>query len=148
MEIKFMENQYFTIKDYPNDIYNAVGQIIKASQEWEVKYKKLAVKLELPVKNIDNSSLNKLNDALKKHNIIIEKDYNNLKKVIEIRNYINHDFFIDKFDRNYDDYDLKIKEMQNFLNATMFLIYEATDVIDNKIDELNGSTIKRPTVFD
>lgn len=143
-----MDKQYFTIKDYPDDIYNAVGQIIKASQEWEREYKKLATMLGLPVKNIDNSSLNKLNDALKKHHIIIKKDYNNLRKVIEIRNYINHYFFVKKFESQYNDYGQKIEHLQNILNATMFLIYEATDVIDNKIDELNGSTIKRPTVFD
>ena len=142
-----MINQFFTINDYPNDIYNAVGQIIKASQEWEREYKKLAAMLNIPVKNIDNSSLNILNDALKKHNIIIEKDYNRLKKVIRIRNDINHYFFVREFDRQYASYEQKIKKMQDYLNTAQFLIYEATDVIDNKIDELNGSTVRRPTIF-
>ena len=143
-----MINESFKIKDYPNDIYNAVGQIIKASQEWEEKYKELANMLDIPVKNIGKSSLNKLNDALKKHNIILENDYNNLKKVIEIRNYINHDFFIKCFNCKYNDYDTMIEKMQSFLNNAIFLIFEATDVIDNKIDELKGSIFKRPTVFD
>ena len=143
-----MVNQFFTIEDYPNDVYNAVGQIIKASQEWEREYKKLAGMLNIPVKNIGNSSLNKLNDALKKHNIIIEEDYNRLKKVIQIRNYINHSFFVTDFDRQYDSYEQMIEKLQNYLNTAQLLIYEATDVIDNKIDELNGSTIRRPTVFD
>ena len=55
-----MCDKYFTINDFPYDIYNAVGQIIKSAQEWEQEYKKLATMLNISVKNINNSSLNKL----------------------------------------------------------------------------------------
>ena len=30
-----MQEKYFTVKNFPDDIYNAVGQIIKSAQEWE-----------------------------------------------------------------------------------------------------------------
>ena len=59
-----MQEKYFTVKNFPDDIYNAVGQIIKSAQEWEQEYKKLAITLNVPVKNINVSSLNKLNNAL------------------------------------------------------------------------------------
>ena len=143
-----MHNKYFIIKDYPNDIYNAIGKIIKAAQEWEKEYKKLAVILDVPVKNINNSSLNKLNNALKKNNLIEKTDYENLKKVITIRNYINHEFYLKDFQNMFDSYDKHIEKLEKFLNSAQFLIFEAIDMIDNKIDHLQGVNIMRPTVFD
>lgn len=143
-----MNSDSFTIKNYPYDVYAAVGQIIKNSQEWEEEFKKLTKLLNIPVKNIGNSSLNKLNDALKKNNLIDEKNYDNLKKVITIRNHINHDFFLTTFKKPDCDYDARVKRLETFLNAAQFVIFEATDFIDNKIDELNGPKIVRPTVFD
>lgn len=143
-----MYDKYFTIQNYPNDIYNAVGQIIKSAQEWEQEYKKLAIMLNISVKNINNSSLNKLNEALKKNNLISEKDYKDLKAVIKIRNYINHDFYLTDFQNSANDYDKYIEALEKILNSAQFLIFEATDVIDNKIDKLQGSSIVRPTIFD
>ena len=142
-----MYYKYFTIKNFPHDIYNAVGQIIKSAQEWEQEYKKLAIMLNISVKNINNSSLNKLNDALKKNNLISKKEYEDLKKVIKIRNYINHDFYLTDFQNSAIDYDIYIKTLEKKLNCAQFLIFEATDVIDNKIDKLQGSSIVRPTIF-
>ena len=143
-----MSDKFFTIKNYPNDIYNAVGQIIKSAQEWEQEYKKLAFMLNIPVKKISNSSLNKLNEALKKMNLISEKDYKNLKDVINIRNYINHNFYLSDFQKSFDSYKQKIESLEEILNSSQFLIFEATDVISNKIDKLQGNNIMRPTVFD
>lgn len=143
-----MDKTYFTIRNFPDDIYNAVGQIIKSAQEWEQEYKKLAIMLNMNVKNINKSSLNKLNVALKKHNLISEKDYDDLKKVIEIRNYINHEFYLTDFQNSTNDYDKHIEKLEIQLNSAQFLIFEATDVIDNKIDKLQGSSIVRPTIFD
>lgn len=143
-----MDKTYFTIRNFPDDIYNAVGQIIKSAQEWEQEYKKLAIMLNMNVNNINKSSLNKLNVALKKHNLISEKDYDDLKKVIEIRNYINHEFYLTDFQNSTNDYDKHIEKLEIQLNSAQFLIFEATDVIDNKIDKLQGSSIVRPTIFD
>lgn len=145
-----MEGKYFTIKNFPNDVYPAIGKIIQAAQEWERDYKRLACKLEVPIK-IDNASLNKLNEALKKKNLITGKVFNDLKKVIEIRNYINHSFFLEKFQKSFDlnnTYNETLEDLQTFLNATQDLIFEATDVINNYIDKLDGIPIQRPTVFD
>lgn len=143
-----MCDKYFTIKDFPNDVYNAVGRIIRSAQEWEQKYKKLATVLNISVKNINKSSLNKLNESLKKHNLISKKDYNNLKEVIKIRNYINHEFYLTDFQNSASDYDIYIETLEKKLNSAQFSIFEATDVIDNKIDKLQGDNIVRPTIFD
>ena len=143
-----MCDKYFTIKNFPNDVYNAVGRIIRSAQEWEQKYKKLATVLNISVKNINESSLNKLNEALKKHNLISKKDYKNLKEVIKIRNYINHEFYLTDFQNSASDYDIYIETLEKNLNSAQFLIFEATDVIDNKIDKLQGDNIVRPTIFD
>lgn len=143
-----METKYFTIKNYPNDIYSAVGQIIKNAQEWEIEYKKLAELLDLPVRNIGRSSLNKLNEALKKNNMISKKEYDDLKEVIKKRNYINHEFYLTDFQKEYGSFEQKIEELEKILNVAQFLIFEATDVIDNIIDKIKGNGALRPTVFD
>lgn len=143
-----MCDKYFTIKNFPNDVYNAVGRIIRSAQEWEQKYKKLATVLNISVKNINKSSLNKLNEALKKHNLISKKDYKNLKEVIKIRNYINHEFYLTDFQNSASDYDIYIETLEKKLNSAQFLIFEATDVIDNKIDKFQGDNIVRSTIFD
>ena len=64
--------KFFTIKDYPNDVYAAVGRIIRLSQEWEEEYKKLARLLRVRVKKVEKSSLNKLNEALKKEKLLMQ----------------------------------------------------------------------------
>lgn len=94
---KNMDNKYFTINNFPDDIYSAVGKIIHYAQELEHEYKTLATLLNLNVKGINKSTLNKLNKALKKNNIVDEYEYNNLKNVIKYRNDINHDFFLKDF---------------------------------------------------
>lgn len=121
----------FKIKNSPNDVYKAVGELIWLSQELEESFKKLTELLHLPVKNIDGSSLNKLNDALKKNGKITEKQFEKLQRVIEARNYLNHSFFLNDF-REPDE---KISERT--LNYFRYVICEATDFISNRLDELN-----------
>ena len=130
------------INDYPNDVYKAVGKIIMYSQEWEQEYKKLATILQIPIKKINVASLNKLNKALKKEKHLSEKQYEDLEGVINKRNYINHEFFLKDFHKDF-------KEIENILNDIQFLIFEATDVVDNLIDELQGNFyFRRTTIFD
>lgn len=139
---------FFEIKNFPDDVYKAVGKIIKSSQELERDYKTLATKLKLKVKDINNSSLNKLNDALKRSGNLTPKEYDNLKEVIRIRNDINHKFFIEIFEDRSIGYDERIARFNNVLNYSQYVIYEATDVIDNKIDTLDGKTIMRKNIFE
>lgn len=139
---------YIEIKDFPNDVYTAVGRIIKASQELERDFKALAERLALPVKNINGSSLNKLNDALKVNGIIDNTLYEKLKKVIFIRNYINHTFFVKDFSSTAEPFDKRMKTLGLKLSSALFVIYEANDVISNISDKLDGLPIVRPTVFD
>lgn len=139
---------FFEIKNFPDDVYKAVGKIIQSSQELERDYKTLATKLKLKVKDINNSSLNKLNDALKKSGNLTPKEYDNLKEVIRIRNDINHKFFIEIFNDMSMGYDERIARFNSVLNYSQCVIYEATDVIDNKIDTLDGKTIMRKNIFE
>ncbi len=143
-----MCGKYFTIRNFPDDIYNAVGQIIKNAQEWEQRCKELTSMLDVHVKKISKSSLNKLHDALKKQKMISDKEYDDLKKVIKLRNYINHEFYLTDFQNANDDYDSRIEALEKILNNIQFLIFEAIDVVDNKIDKLHGVGFVRPTVFD
>lgn len=129
----------FEIKDR-NDVYTGVGHLIEDAQDLERVYKEVAMKLNLKVKNISKSSLNKLNDALKKANVLDERMYKILGKVIEKRNYINHYFFVNDFYR-------PVEELADMLDKIQFLIYEATDVISNIVDRLDGKEGMRPTVF-
>lgn len=138
----------FTIENFPDDVYRAVGQIIKAAQELERDFKKLTTRLSLSVKNVNNSSLNKLNDALNKHGVISDDYYEKMKKVISIRNYVNHTFFIEDFEDNPLPFDEFRNLLGKKLSAALFMIFEAHDVISNISDALDGSPIRRPTVFD
>lgn len=144
-----MIEKYFTIKNFPDDIYKAVGKITAAAQDLERDFKKLARMLDIPKINIDKASLNKLNDALKTNHHISEKEYDELKKIIKMRNDINHDFYLSYFEKSFESYDKKIELIEEKLNSALFYIYEATDLIDNKIDKLNGGfIIMRRTIFD
>lgn len=138
----------FTIENFPDDVYRAVGQIIKAAQELERDFKKLTTRLSLSVKNVNNSSLNKLNDALNKHGVISDDYYEKMKKVISIRNYVNHTLFIEDFEDNSLPFDEFRNLLGKKLTAALFMIFEAHDVISNISDALDGSPIRRPTVFD
>ena len=141
-----MQSLRYEIKSFPDDVYRAVGEIIRFSQELEQDFKKLVHILHLRVKNINESSLNKLCDALKKQGQITQKENDDLKRIIWARNYINHKFFIEDFQESFANYDLKIEHLQTRLNFICNIVFEATDFIRNKIDFLNGDTIMRPTV--
>ncbi len=141
-------DKFFKIKNYPYDIYTAVGQIIKTSQEWEAEFKRLAQLLNISVKNVNVLSLNKLNNTLNREKRISKKEYEDLKRVVDIRNYINHEFFLMDFKQNFDTYEERIEHLEARLNEAQFYIFEATDLIMNKIDIIEGNTSLRPTVFD
>ncbi len=141
-----MQTLYFTIKNFPDDVYYAVGKIIQASQEWEQDFKELVSMIHLQVKKINESSLNKLCGALKKHRQITEKEFEDLKRIIKARNYINHEFFLTDFREPCEDYDLHMENLQTKLNFTYDVIFEATDFIKNKIDRFKRDSIMRPSV--
>lgn len=126
-----------------SDIYAAVGKIIEAAQDWEQDYKELAKKLKADIKNVNKSSLNRLNIKLHKENKLTKKEYDDLAKVIDLRNYINHVFFLEIKQEK-----MSYEEIGKKLSDILFLIQEADDVVCNKIDALKGSSIIRPTVFD
>lgn len=126
-----------------SDIYTAVGKIIEVAQDWEQDYKELATLLRVDIKNVNKSSLNRLNKKLHEENKLIKKEYDDLAKVIDLRNYINHVFFLEMKRKM-----ISYEEIGKKLSDILFLIQEADDVICNKIDALKESSIIRPTVFD
>lgn len=141
-EFEKMFNKGFEIKEW-DDIYKAIGKIIESAQEWEIEYKKLAMLLDIKIDKIDTSSLNRINNNLFKEKKLAQKDYDNLKQVINDRNYINHEFFL-KYRQDCKDFE----EIGEKLSHILFLIHEANDIISNKIDEIQGFVIKRPGYFD
>jgi arginine decarboxylase-like protein len=84
-----MITRFFTIRNH-NDVFDAVGQIIKASQEWEVEYKDYATRAKIEIDNLDYATLRRINSQLKEQGKISEKEFNDLQKVIKLRNFINH----------------------------------------------------------
>ena len=58
-----MEEKHFQIKNYPDDIYRTVGELIRWAQEWEEQFKKFAKLLRVNKINIDIAFLNVLTAA-------------------------------------------------------------------------------------
>ncbi|MBQ9756754.1 MAG: hypothetical protein IJV99_04055 [Clostridia bacterium] len=135
-----IEERFFYVRNQ-KDVFTAVGEIIKAAQEWEMQYKEYAVKRQIEIENLDYATLRRINKVLFDEGKISEKEYSNLQKVIKLRNYINHDFFLLDFNKEIDFLDEK-------LNNIMFLIIEATNLVANMIEREAGFDLPRRTVFD
>lgn len=137
-----MNQYFFSIKSY-DDILKAVGNIIKTSQEWEKDFKTLAeyLHVNMPKEKLNKASLNKLNKKLDAENKIEKSKYLLFERIIDLRNYINHEFFLVSEEK-------QIEEIEKELNDIQFLIFEVTDVVNNIKDNITGKTIQRPTVFD
>ena len=125
-----------------DDIHKEVGRIVKASCEWEKEFKELLLLLNIKTNVFSNSGLQRMNKILLKEGYIDDYYYKCFRKVIERRNYIVHEYFL-------ESHSFSLEENEDILNGTYFLINEARDIIANIIDEHNGVSYgKRPTVFD
>ncbi len=127
--------------DHSRDAFYAIGELIKLSQELECEYKKLGEKLGKKAGSLNNLSLNKINNMLNSENKISSKDYDNLRQVIKIRNYINHWYFINEFAESYE-------RQEKILNICHMILLEGSDVVNNLIDNIDGVGVVRPTIFD
>lgn len=144
-KLKFRNDlTYFEITDI-NDIYNAIGRIIKASQDLELKYKEYSKLVKLNISQIDNSSLNILNNNLYQNKCIGKKEFIILKEIIKFRNLVNHEFFV-KFE-GLNDVN-RYKQANFLLNNILHYINEADDFITNAVDKVNGKNIARPNLID
>ena len=137
------QEKFFEINEF-NDIYKAVGKIIESSQELEKTFKRYAFFKGVKLENLELSTLNKLNNEFHKKGFYDDELYEKLRFIIDRRNYINHELFLELRKTNILDYN----KVSDNLNATLFLIYEASDLIQNFIDEINGQFGNRPTIFD
>ena len=110
-----MNQYFFSIKSY-DDILKAVGNIIKTSQEWEKDFKTLAeyLHVNMPKEKLNKASLNKLNKKLDAENKIEKSKYLLFERIIDLRNYINHEFFLVSEEK-------QIEEIEKELNDIQFL---------------------------
>ena len=130
----------FKIKS-PDDIYIAVGRIIQAAQTWEEDYRTFASLCGVDMEKRDIATLRRVNNVLFEQGKITEKEQNDLNRVIHMRNYVNHEFFLHDFHRSYEWIEEELSEILHY-------IFEANDVVSNMIDKFMGSDALRPTVFD
>ncbi len=135
--------KFFNINGF-NDVYMPVGKIIEASQELEQTFKRYAFLKGVKLENLEFRTLNKLNNEFHQKGFYNDELYEKLKFIIDRRNYINHELFLELRKTNIVDYN----KVSDNLNAILFLIYEASDLIENFIDEINGQSGNRPTIFD
>lgn len=135
--------KFFNINGF-NDVYMPVGKIIEASQELEQTFKQYAFLKGVKLENLELRTLNKLNNEFHQKEFYDDELYEKLKFIIDRRNYINHELFLELKKTNFVDYN----KVSDNLNATLFLINEASDLIENFIDEINGQSGNRPTIFD
>ena len=140
----FVETLYntFEIKDSV-DIYFAVGKIIQQAQCWEIEFRELCNAYGLSIKNLETSTLNKMSDKLFEQQYLTSGEYKQLKEVIDLRNKINHEYFLDK------EWSFPYDEVQETLNSIYYMICEGIDYINNKIGSLDKNNYhpKRPTVI-
>lgn len=134
-----------------DDIFMAIGRIIQAAQEWEKQYKSYVKLIGFEIKNIDKATLNKINKCLYENQIISKKEYEDLDMVIQERNYINHEFFLDESyltERTENSYIIDMQAISCRLENIYNYIFEATDVITNLIAKFRNDPIRCPTIFD
>lgn len=139
-DIELNCQQHYKINN-SEDIFCAVGDLIRMSQDLEQQYKMLAEKLRIKTKGLNNKSLNTINKMLYNNNLIKKKDFDSLHYVINVRNYINHWYFLNDFNRENDS-------QEQILNLVWFILCEGSDVVSNLIDKVEGSSIVRQTIFD
>ena len=97
------------------NIYLEIGKILCKIQHWENEFKLLTQKYNIE-KSDDKRSLSNMNSFLLRNNIINEKEYNCIKKVIEYRNFIIHKFFLENDNNKIDEINLEIDKSLNIFN--------------------------------
>lgn len=132
-----IDKQFFEMNrikvDNIDDIFKGAGKILKASQEWEYKFKRLCEKFEIELKDNSSSTLGAMNKKLLENEIIEQKEFETLNKVITIRNEFTHKYFLDN--SSFGKWSYPLEEVSNKLTAILYLINESNDWISNKIDD-------------
>ena len=124
------------------DIYEAVGRILQAVQEWERDFRELCYKHHVYGDGEgDGSTLGMMNKRLCECKIISEEEFARLNDVVKLRNEFIHKYFLDNdicchWDYPYD-------EISDKLTAILYLTRESNDWILNRLD--NG---QRPNVLE
>jgi len=132
------------VKDY-DDVLKCVGCIIEIAQEWEQSYKEACELYDVDVKNLESATMNLCNKKLKNNGVINEDMAKKLFNAIQIRNDINHDFFLEI--KKHPTF--KLEQVEKYLKGAYFIICEGCDVINNLIDDKrNAGFGKRPNIFD
>lgn len=101
-------------------LYINVGKTLELIQLWETEFKVFTQKAHIE-KSDDKRSLSNMNSFLLRNNIINEKEFLLIKKIIEIRNYIIHRLFL-------TINDLDISETECYLENAKVAINESINM--------------------
>ena len=140
-------NKEFNIQQGDYDaVFCAVGKIIKNAQEWEKEYRECLMVHKIKMDNIERKTLIKINQKMKKKKIINEKQYNILAEIIDYRNRINHEFFIENMENSKTEQDWI--NIDAYLNTVQTIIFEARDIVDKVKNKNSLNYIPPRTLFD
>ena len=134
LKVKMIKS--FNIKQYERAaVYQAVGAIIENAQNWEKEFRICAVSLGVKMNNIERKTLVKINQKLKKKKLIVQREFDVLNEIINLRNDVNHTFFIGPIDQCKTMNECETEEdwanLNAYLNTVNSLIFEARDIVNN-----------------
>lgn len=134
LKVKMIKN--FDIKQYDHDaVYQAVGKIIENAQNWEKEFRICAVSLGVKMNDIGRKTLVKINQKLKKKKLVKQREFDVLNEIINLRNDVNHTFFIGPIEQCKTMDKCKTEEdwinLNAYLNTVNSLIFEARDIVNN-----------------
>ena len=139
--------KHINIKPYDHEtLYSAVGKIIENAQEWEKEYRECIIANGISMNTLERKTLIKISQKLKKKKKLTQAQYDDIAQIIELRNRINHSFFIEFADKIKSEQDWF--DMEDYLNTVMALIFEARDFANNLKNANNQNHIHVPNVIE
>ncbi len=140
--IKVQMIKSFDIKqDDRGAVYQAVGKIIENAQEWEKEFRICAVSLGVKMNDIERKTLVKINQKLKKKKLVEQREFEILNEIINLRNDVNHTFFIGPINQCKTMDECKTEEdwinLNAYLNTVNSFIFEARDIVNNIMNKDN-----------
>lgn len=98
------------------DVYNAIGRTIELSQQWENSFRRFCLKEKCDIRDLETSTLRRMNKTLLNKGSILQAEYDRIEQVIDMRNYINHSFFLKFQEMSYKQIEIKLNEIFNLIS--------------------------------
>ena len=135
------------IKPYDHEaLYSAVGKIIENAQHWEKEYRECLLANGISMKALERKTLIKISQKLLKNKKLTKAQYDIIAQIIELRNRINHSFFIEIAANRKTEQDWF--DMEDYLNTIMALIHEARDFTNNLANANDKNHTHVPNVIE